>query len=268
MTEAIFEDVYFLKESIVDINAAVVGFSKSRWVSIDENKANEENALKIMKKYRFDVLPIIKGSEVKKYYQTKTWNDYSSILQKSIMRKDIIPFQTNIRDVIKGFALESRLFYFLSSEHRIVGLISVVNLNCRQVKVYLFSLLSELEICLGNFIADNIPEGEIIKMTFGETDKEKHKNVKARFKSDKAKGFEVPFVEYLYLSDLINIVIKKNLYSMIGYTRDSFKKSFGSLNDLRHDVAHPARSLVTSENSAEKIWNRIDRIEEALFRLR
>jgi len=33
-----------------------------------------------------------------------------------------------------------------------LSLISIANLNCRQVKVYLYSLLSELEIKLGDLL--------------------------------------------------------------------------------------------------------------------
>jgi hypothetical protein len=92
----------------------------------------------------------------------------------------VIPFHTHIRDV-KGLALESRSFYFLHNERRIVGLISVVNLNCRQVKVYLFSLLSELEVRLGNFIAAHVSEDELLNMTFGAKEKEKYEEVKKRY---------------------------------------------------------------------------------------
>ena len=69
----------------------------------------------------------------------------------------------------------------MTFERRIVGLISVVNLNCRQVKVYLFSLLSELEVRLGNFIATHVSEDELLHMTFGAKEKEKYEEVKKRF---------------------------------------------------------------------------------------
>ena len=140
MTISPYEDAHFLREGIVDINAAVVGISKARWTYLEESDATKAQAEAIMRQQRFDVLPVANGAEVKKYFRTHKWNDYSSISQETITHRDVIPFHTHIRDVIKGLALESRSFYFLHNERRVFGLLSVVNLNCRQVKVYLFSL--------------------------------------------------------------------------------------------------------------------------------
>jgi hypothetical protein len=263
-----YEETHFLREGVVDINAAVVGISKARWSFIEESEASEEQAKAIMCQYRFDILPIVNGTAVKKYFCTHKWSDYSVITLENITHKDVIPFQTHIRDVIKGFVLESRNFYFLHNERRVVGLISVVNLNCRQVKVYLFSLLSELEVGLGKFITENISENELLHMTFGGETKEKHESVKKRYEEDKALGVDTPFIEYLYLSDLIEIIGKKKLYEQLGYSsRRCFDKNLGSLNDLRNAVAHPARSIITDEKSVKNLWERIDRVEEALFLL-
>lgn len=262
------EDIYFQRESVLDINAAVVGVSRSKWKYLGEDEADENKAIVLMKENRFDILPIMKEASIREYYQTNSWNNYTSVSRKHITHDDIIYFQTHIRDVIKGFANESRLFYFLGNEHRIVGLISVVNLNCRQIKIYLFSLLSELEIRLGNFIADNVTTDELMKITFDSTIKDKHEDVKARYTSDKTEGYDVPFVEYLYLSDLINVMIEKKLYSKLGYSRTSFEKHFGSLNEFRHNIAHPARSIINRADSVSKLWNKINHIEGALFKLR
>lgn len=199
------EEVHFSREGVVDINAAVVGISQTRWKYIEESDATDEQAKTIMHQQRFDVLPIVNNTVVKKYFHTKKWSDYSEISLKTITHKEVIPFDINIRDVIKGFVLDSRNFYFLHNERRIVGLISVVNLNCRQVKVYLFSLLSELEVCLGKFITTHVSGDELWRMTFGKEEKEKHKDVKKRYQEAKNTGIDAPFVEYLYLTDLIDI---------------------------------------------------------------
>ncbi len=268
MTASSYDEVHFLREGVVDINAAVVGIGKTRWRCIEESNATEEQAKAIMLKQRFDILPISTGEEVKKYFCTDTWNDYSTISSRALTHKDVIPFQTHIRDVIKGFALESRNFYFLQSERRIVGLISVANLNCRQVKVYLFSLLSELEVGLGIFITENVSKERLLEISFSDNTKEKHMGTLERYEKDKSSGVDVPLVEYLYLSDLISIITTEHLYERLGYKgRCHFGKSLGSLNELRHAVAHPARSIINEKNTVERLWKRIDRIEEALFLL-
>jgi len=262
------DDRHFNRENIVEINAAVAGISRAHWVSLDERASTTEQALETMRQYRFDVLPITSGSAVTGYFQTNGWNDFTSVSRKRITYKDVIPFQTHIRDLIKSFALDSRLFFFLNDENRIVGLVSVANLNCRQVRVYLFNLLSELEIRLGQFLLAHLSEAELLEMTFLGDNADKYESVKKRYKTDRDNGVESPFVDYLYLSDLINIVLKRELHSKLGYEKKEFQSNLGSLNDLRDTVAHPNRSLITSVNTVEQLWRRIDRAEDALFRLR
>ena len=79
MTIPIWDDAAFLRESVVEVDAAVVGISRARWTAIDGNKATEERATAIMRKKRFDVLPITDREEVKRYFRTDKWNCYSSI---------------------------------------------------------------------------------------------------------------------------------------------------------------------------------------------
>lgn len=263
------EDIHFLRETVVDIDAAVVGVSSSRWTAIQETEAAPERAAEIMDSNRFDTLPIESDTGIKEYFQTSTWNDYSSIARRAVTHRDVIPYKTTLRNVIHGFASEARNFYFLGNERRIVGLISVVNLNCRQVKIYLFSLLSELEIELGNLISRHCEEQELLTMTFGESDKQKYAEVKARYNTDKTKGVDVPFVEYLFLSDLINVIAKKRLYSALEcQSRNQFEKKFGVLVKLRDAIAHPARSIIIDTDSCKKLWQCIDQIEGVLFALK
>jgi hypothetical protein len=263
------DSAHFLREAVVDIDAAVVGISSTRWTHIPAAEADPTEAVRIMSDHRFDILPIAAPGGVKEYFHTKVWDDYSTVIRQRITHRDVISFATPLRDVIKGFALNSRHFYFLGNERRIVGLISVANLNCRQVRVYLFSLLSELEIELGKLISDRCGESELLQLTFGTDLKPKYEGVKQRYNSDKAKGIDVPFVEYLYLSDMIKVIRKKKLFDRLGYqSAGKFEDAFGSLVELRDAVAHPTRSLIVDSKSCDKLWSRIDRIEEALFHLR
>ncbi len=263
------EDTHFLRESVVDINAAVVGISSTRWTSIPLAAATPDQAVQMMSANRFDTLPIESPTGVREYFQTQTWNDYSSILRRSVTHRDVIPFTMPLRHVIQGFALESRNFYFLCSERRIIGLITIANLNCRQVKVYLFSLLSDLEIQLANLVCRHCREPELLEMTFGTNENPKYADVKKRYQSDKANGVDVPFVEYLYLSDLLKVIRKKGLFGQLGYQSGrEFDDAFGPMLTLRDAVAHPTRSLITDPKSATKLWERIDQVEGVLFHLR
>ncbi len=87
--------------------------------------------------------------------------------------------------------------------------------------------------------------------------------------SDQERGLEPDLMEYLYLSDLINIIAKKHLYGVLGYpSRKTFEKSLGPINNLRNEAVHPTRSLITDANGVDKLWNKVETIERNLFRLR
>ena len=193
MTIPNFDDAPFMREGVVDVDAAIVGIRRTRWKAIDGNKATNERALACMRRHRFDVLPIEDGPEVTRYFRTNTWGVFSDISEERITHRDVIPFNTNIRDVIKSFAEdEERNFYFLANKRRITGLISVVNLNCRQVSVFLFSLLSELEVLLAVFVEESseksgVSEETLRDITFGETVKGKHIEVQKRYEANKLK---------------------------------------------------------------------------------
>jgi hypothetical protein len=263
------EDACFLRESVVDVDAAVVGISSTRWTSIPPGEATPERAAQIMRANRFDTLPIESPGDVREYFQTQVWNDYSSVVRRTVNHRDVISFTTPLRNVIQKFALESRNFYFLTSERRVVGLISIANLNCRQVKVYLFSLLSELEIQLGNLVSRHCSESELLEMTFGTNKHPKYADVKKRYNSDKDRGVDVPFVEYLYLSDLFDVIRKRGLFDQLGYQSGAeCDDVFRPLVPLRNTVAHATRSLITDPESCKTLWQRIDQVEGVLFHLR
>jgi hypothetical protein len=97
-----------LREGVVEINAAVIGVSSTRWTYLDEIEATEAKAAGIMRDHRYDILPVVSGQKVRKYFRTLRWNDYSSVCLKAITHKDVIPFRTHVRDVINGFASDPR----------------------------------------------------------------------------------------------------------------------------------------------------------------
>ena len=143
-------DTAFRRETVVSVDAAVVGISRDRWVALKEGTDSLEEAQRIMASNSFDVLPVVSnGRRVVSYYRTRHWNRFDAIDSARVTYADLLPFDTRIREVIRGLAERKRLFFFLTYEAEIVGLISVANLNARQVQVYLFGLLSELEKRLG-----------------------------------------------------------------------------------------------------------------------
>jgi hypothetical protein len=262
-------DDRFLRETIVDVDAAVVGISSDRWTKVDSEHATPDAARTVMVANRFDVLPIVGPSSVREYFRTTVWGKYESIERHAISHRDLIALTTSVRDVIRGFVGDSREFYFLTSDRRVVGLISLVNLNSRPVKVWLFGLLSELESELGAFLMVHVSESELLGRELGPGTSKRGDDIRARYTADRAKGVDAALVEYLYLSDLINFVAKRKLFDRLGYkSRAAFEKHFNPMNELRNLVAHPLRSLITDRGSCAKLWTTLDHVEHALFNLR
>ncbi len=257
------EDFLYLRKNVVDVDAAVIGISKTRWIALTDSEACIEKAQEIMRQHHFDLVPIVTNDDiVSGYYQTETWNNYDAIQRKEMDYDDVIPVQTPLHIVIKSLAKEKRLFYFLTHHNRVTGLLSFIHLNKRQVRIYIYALITELETRLSGLIRSRISEEEIEKYV-------QNKDAANRYFTDKERGIESELMEYLYLSDLINIISKNNLYGALGYpSRKRFGNSLGSINTLRNEVAHPTRTLISTSESIEKLWNKIEDIERILFRLR
>src|SRR5690348_15531626 len=107
-----YDSARFVRETVVDIDAAVVGISSARWTSIPIAEASAEYAARVMSANRFDILPIEDADGVKEYFHTKVRDDYSSVIRERIAHRDVISYTTDVRDVIQGFALKARSFYF------------------------------------------------------------------------------------------------------------------------------------------------------------
>ena len=107
-------DPRFLTGQLVSPTAAVAGISRNGWTAMEEINPSEEHARAIMTKERFDVLPIEIGGSVEAYFHTLRWNDYSKVVRADITGADLLPLDTQVRDVVKCLADQSRLFYFLS----------------------------------------------------------------------------------------------------------------------------------------------------------
>ncbi len=217
-----------------------------------------------MEERQFDVMPIDReGAEVHSYFKTRDWGVYSTVERHEITYDDVIPQSTPIAAVIRGFA-DGRQFFFLAHERRVTGLISIVNLNCRQARTFLFALLCELEVRLGELVQAEIGRTLSAEDVLNEAKAE----VRKRYESDRQQNIERDVVEYLYLPDFLKLVRKRDLQGVLGYeSKSKFEKEFNRLVKLRNAVAHPAQSLVRSADAAEKLWRDILVIERALFQI-
>jgi|GEM_PF-1542271 hypothetical protein len=267
------EDIFFLDNEQVKVTAAAVGISRIRWTHVREEDISSGKYIELMKENRFDHLPIVSSDNViTHYYKTDTPNDYDvkSIKKHRINYEDILPLDTNIKDVIEKFAHRNRTFFFLSYHRNIAGLITLGNLNCKQVQVYIFSLICELERELAEFVNYHLTALEIIEWVTSKVNKDdpqdKYQSMLKFFESLASVDLENKLTEHFFLVDLINIIIEKGLYSKLSYSKDEWKK-LGGINELRKRIAHPTRTLLDRDNDIQRLWKRICKVDDLIFRL-
>lgn len=259
------ENILFSRTVSVEVDAAMIGIGRSRWVSIKPEDESVTKAIALMKQGRFDVLPIDPGDSypIYDYFSTDQPHYWTpeTVKKQSLKHSDVLSAQTPIIDVLEKLVRDHRSFFFLSHADKIVGLVSFVNLNSREVRVYLYSMICEFETRLVRLLKKNPLSEEWILSEMKES-------AKKSYYQDQAAGYDNDITEYLYLSDLLEIIRKSELYKTMGYTGTNQFKKLNSLNELRNQIMHPQRSLVNNEASLHQLWERIDRLQDVLFRLR
>jgi hypothetical protein len=266
-----FEDFYFLDEDHVKITAATVGISKKRWKLATEEDVNTGSYKEVMQRNRFDHLPIVSNEKrITEYFKTIKPNDFSRIEKHEIKFNDIIPLDTNIREVIEKFASSGRSFYFLSYHKNISGLITLGNLNCKQVQIYLFSLLCDLERALSDFLNSELTNQEIQSWIESKINPDDPSNkfalIISHFNELVNTDLENQLTEHLFLVDFFEIIKKFNLNIKLNYSKTKFDE-LSSINELRKKIAHPTRSLLDNDNNIFKLKERLDKIDDLSFRL-
>ena len=221
-----------------------------------------------MSENRFDILPLVVRDQAVEFYKTKVSNNFDSIERGKIAMKDVRPLDTPIREIIKGFATEDRQFYFLNFHNRVTGLITIGNLNCRQVQIYIFGLICDLERKLGFFINKNLKSNKIQEYLREKAiENEKIRGILEHYNELVKADLENDLMEHLFLVDFFNIISAFKLYEILDYSKKEWER-MSSINDLRHKIAHPTRSLLDAKDTVERLWRRIERIEDLTFRLR
>ncbi len=265
------EDLYFQDEGSVRITAASVGISRLRWTSASEEDVKLGNYISIMSRNRFDHLPIEPSNGViKEYFKTIKPNNYDSIQRCKIQYSDVINIDTNIRDIIERFATEQRTFFFIKYQKNISGLITIGNLNCKQVQVYIFSLICELERELGHVLNSQLTT-EAIKSwieTKAEDNKEndKYRKILASYNDLTKLDLENQLTEHLFFVDFFSIIEDNELYKEIDFSKKEWQKLSG-INELRKRIAHPTRSLIDKDNDISKLQERLHKIDDLIYRL-
>lgn len=258
------EREHFIKPIEIEITAATIGINKHDWFCHRPGDKRIDIIEKI-KLEKFDIVPIENKQGVCTSYFTF---DGTKLNSHKIYDSDKIYYLTHVRDIIWSMCENKKNHYFLSNgrnENDIVGLISLSNLNSRDFYLYLFNIISFLEVEFAHLIESNKEEAfEILnKAATTKELKAQLEEIIARFYEDITNENENHYKEYLYLSNLISIIKHEGKYKSLKYsTVTDFEKNIGIVRDIRNGVAHPVKSLVRNFDDLERINKGISKIFE------
>lgn len=230
----------------IDVSAAQIGISKWSWISIDEHE--KENAADMMMKHRFDVLPVksIDGN-FKYYYTTKSWGDYSDVELKEVLLSDAIYYRTTLRDLIYRMHAERKRYYFLTDGSEVLGLVSLVNLNCQLVYNATYYRISAIERKISEVLRDTLDEGEILEYFTSSSDSFKQ-NVAKKYQKSIKNNADQDIYQFLYIHHLASLIEKfgDSIPDELDFLKNyiaTFKQD-GDLHHVRNAVSHSVQLLV------------------------
>jgi len=139
------------------------------------------------------------------------------------------------------------------------SIITVSDINKRQMKDMLYRLFAELVSNLGEKIEDEYPDSNtILKYT--------RRDTIGRWKKEQIEGLNIHISEHLNLIDMMNVIeaSDRNFVQKCGFNSKDNVDVLSSINDVRNSVMHANRSLVYSRRDIENILKAVEYSQDIL----
>lgn len=224
----------------------------SQLIFVDRNSDSSVIKEK-MSKYDFDVLGTTDDEGKEGYVENANLDNGSSYLNfNSFDSSDLIADTTPLIDVFPLLREEPhRLFVLYGNQIR--GIITISDLQKIPVRIFLFGLISILEMKVTQIIRNRYKnETWEQKITY-----DRLKPAKKLHERQKLINENIELLDCLMLFDKNTIILKTNdVIDKLGYSKNNLKKIFGRILNLRDTIAH-SRDL-TNLNSSKIIDLSID----------
>lgn len=146
------------------------------------------------------------------------------------------------------------------------GLITIGNLNCKQVQVFVFQLLCDVERCLSRFVRAKLSSDEI-RGWLEEKPGRKYTAILKKYDELVSVDLENDITEQLYFKDFFTLINERELHKEIEYAGPEWVE-LRSINNLRNAVAHPASSLLNGRRGVADLSEKLRKVHELVFKLR
>lgn len=232
--------------------------------------------LEVMKDRRFDVIPMLQGKDLESghisdYLDQETMARkmeqgfrYCGDASTKIGEDDRLKEDLHVEGIIARFLSRADKlkvpFFVVDSANKIIGLITLADLDKIAVKMYLFALISELELSLLDIVSKRYGElKNVCCCKYCLRRREKRK--KERSKDNLEEYY------YLYIKELMHIVTHSDIRNQIEKSTEKIlrMKDCEDISQLRNTIAHP-KPLVSGKfpiNRLIKIHNLIKNLVAA-----
>lgn len=210
----------------------------------------------------YDVIPVVKRDRIVGVLE-KGVPEVQPLSDRWLISRD-----TGIPDLVNLFATTQQKAFLVLHKQDVIGLVSPADLNKLPARVFIYNLIGELELGLTQLIASQFENGRdslIELLSAGR--QEELREIRDELLSGNA---DVDLLQYLYLSDLINIIAKQpELRKSLGFSsRKSAENYMNGLNALRNQTMHFVRPLLQNvPEDIDKLHQHIQRVEEIQARL-
>lgn len=165
---------------------------------------------------------------------------------------------TSIRVLLETMASNPAAIVVVDQDHygpAPLGLLTRSDLNKHPFRSIIYSLLANLEIKLASLVEESFEDHWDWVSHLNE---EKQARVIGYWELSKRRGVDVGPVGAATLTEMFAVIAKTDrLRSLLGYTsRKSFDEAVGRIPDLRNQIMHPVRPLITDQDSVDEL--RID----------
>jgi len=207
----------------------------------------------------FDLLPVISAGRVSGLIEVRE-ERYSDLTLNWLVSRD-----TPIPDLIDLFATSVQKGFLVLFGQKVIGLVTVADINKMPARIYLYNLIAELETKLAAAIYEHYNgDDNAVLAKLGKT--ETTETIRAINPSMQTTGVDIGALQLLTLSDLVNVLAKtRDLFQDIGFrSRNHVEDRLNGIVNYRNNVMHSVRPLLTTSREVMELRDLIRRAQETI----
>lgn len=209
---------------------------------------------------KYDVIPVGDKGKIIGFMTKEKPFDIQMIENGWIITQD-----TPISDLVHLFEENKKPAYFVYYRDEIVGILTPADLNKLPARIYIYSLLGDVELMLSEIIRNEpgISQRDILNSIGAGRSEEIIKDMNKL----QDQNVDIDVVQLLYLSDMLSVVQKSSiLRKRLSFSsRSNAEKGLSGINDLRNKTMHLVKPvLVKMPDDLVSLRIRLKRIESIL----